>query len=162
MRIIRLLSLVIVIFICFTTVGCSERIIGKVEQFFKSEKEILNKRGEVETFISEFFSTVTNGDILKAEEYLHPHFVLIEENLSDYLDMLQKRESIDFSNTIEIKEIKNLVATGISPELNFNGECFDFEYAILIGEVEKTCYITVVNNEEGYGIYRFTFTDCKQ
>ena len=146
MKIIRLLCLVVVVLICFPIAGCSNK------------EELINGGAKAEKLIEEFFSTISKGDFLQAENYVHPHFLLIEENLADYLYIIQKREQIDFSNTITIVDTQDYTFTSDLQEFDFNGKSFSFEYIVLVGDIKKMCYITVIDNDEGYGIYRFTFT----
>lgn len=147
MKSIRLLCFVIITVICFSIFGCTTK-----EEWYKEG----NKAQEI---IIRFFGAVSERKFTQAEEYLHPHFLLVEKSLPDYIAVLERRENIDFSHTIKLEHTQNSTFTQYAQEFSFKRKSFSFEYIIFIGDIKKTCYITVVDNDDGYGIYRFTITE---
>ena len=71
---------------------------------------------------------------------------------------IEKNENIDFSQGVKIE--RTISKNKSSDYFFHNGYTYDgytIKYDILIGNISKTCKISVCNNDDGYGIYQIIF-----
>ena len=151
----RILTIVVLIFLCFSMCSCT--FIANIHNGLYSDatKAEMNMADE---FIREFLSYMSKGDILKAEEYMHPQFLKDEGSLDEYLVAIEKNENIDFSQGVKIE--RTISKNKSSDYFLYNGYTYDgytIKYDILIGNISKTCKVSICDNDEGYGIYQIIF-----
>ena len=151
----KVLSVLLTLILCFSMCSCTfiENIYnGLYSDATKAEMDVADK------FAQKFFSLISIGNILEAEEYMHPQFFKDEGSLVDYLSNIEKNENIDFSQGVKIE--RTISKNKSSDYFFHNGYTYDgytIKYDILIGNISKTCKISVCNNDDGYGIYQIIF-----
>ncbi len=151
----KVLSVLLILILCFSMCSC-EFVVNIYNGLYSdATKAEMNVADE---FIREFLSYMSKGDILKAEEYMHPQFLKDEGSLVEYLATIEKNENIDFSQGVKIE--RTISKNKSSDYFFHNGYTYDgytIKYDILIGNISKICKISVCNNDDGYGIYQIIF-----
>ena len=152
-------ALLILLALIVSLLLCSCAFVGIIyPNLYSDETKV--KMDEADEFTQEFLSLISSGDILEAEEYMHPQFFKQNGNLIDYLSGLEKNESIDFSQGVLIERTvsKNKSSDYFFPN-GYTYHGYTIEYDILIGDVNKTCKISICDDDNGYGIYQIIFID---
>lgn len=148
-------SVLLILILCFSMCSCT--FIANIyndlySDATKAEMDAADK------FAQKFFSLISIGNVLEAEEYMHPQFLKDEGSLDEYLAKIEKNENINFSQGICIE--RTISKNKSSDYFFHNGYTYDgytIKYDILIGNISKTCKISVCNNDDGYGIYQIIF-----
>ena len=134
MKIKAILSLVLVLALAFSLVGCAKRV----------------KKSEAKETAEAFLDAIASGDFEGAKGYLHPEKPL---NVEKYFDDKEALIGIDFQKGIEIKRYTSNSSSAYDSEVD--GSEYDLEANIIVDGVALELDIEIVRNDLGYGIYSF-------
>ena len=130
------LSLVLVLALCLTAVGCA----GKI------------KKSDAKETAEAFLAAVAEGDFEAAETYLHPRASF---NAEEIFSGIESRVSIDFQKGIEIRRYTDFSSSLYDDDVK--GSDYELEMDILVDGVTLELSIEIVKNDHGYGIYEIDF-----
>jgi uncharacterized protein YceK len=132
MKIKAILSVLLVLVLAISLVGCGTRI----------------KKDEAKETAEAFLAEIAKGDFESAKGYLHPEKPL---NLEKYFGDKEALIGIDFQNGIEIKRYTSKSSALYDSEVD--GSEYDLEANIIVDGVALEIDIEIVHNDLGYGIY---------
>ena len=116
-------------------------------------KSLWAEANKANNFAEEFCFALAYDGIEKAKEYLHTDWISNNGKLEDYLYNFENENGIDFSNGVSIYRRFQQSATGYSSL--YGGAIYQFGIMMVIGDKNINMSFTVVDNDDGYGIYDF-------
>ena len=102
--------------------------------------------------ITEFLREIKNGDFEAAESYLHPSFT---DEIEPFFTSLEEKLNIDFQSGISILGYHGFYYAAYSSDVD--GSAYELDIEIEVSGNQYDITVTVVQNDEGYGIYGFEF-----
>ena len=103
-------------------------------------------------FVRSFCEILTNGDNYKTYELFHPDSEMTMGEFAFYVVNSQIQEGYNFSEGITVGRCTGY---SVSYGRKYNGTLYEYTYKMKIGEVDAIGSFSVLENEEGYGIYSF-------
>ena len=134
MKIKAILSLILVVALAFSLVGCAERI----------------KKDEAKDTVENFLNAIEKGNFEKAKTYLHPEK---PKNLETYFNDKEALLKVDFQKGIEITRYTSRSSSLYDSEVD--GSDYELEANIIVDGVALNLDVEIVRNDQGYGIYSF-------
>ena len=132
MKIKAILSVLLVLVLAISLVGCGTRI----------------KKNEAKETAEAFLAEIAKGDFESAKGYLHPEKPL---DLEKYFNDKESRAGVDFQKGIEIKRYTEYSSSLYDDEID--GSDYELEMNVIVDGVAFEISIDVVRNDLGYGIY---------
>ena len=117
---------------------------------FKQLKEELDQAIE---YSKEFCELLKDEDYNNAVTYLHSEYEMDAEELCSYIQELERKNKVDFSDGIEYEKNISFSSTYYTSE--YHGSAYEFTFKALIGNEKVEIYFTIIKNDNGYGIYSF-------
>ena len=103
-----------------------------------------------DAFIEDFFAAIEKENYNSAKTFFHPdRFTDIEA----YVKSVEAEKGIDFSNGITVQKRTNVAIAYYDSDVD--GSRYGMTLKAKVGEVEVKIDITVVQSENGYGVYEF-------
>ena len=132
MKIKAILSFVIVFALCFSLVGCGNRI----------------KKEDAKETVEAFLQSVQDGNYEEAKKLLHPDRPF---DIEKYFNSKEAEYGIDFQKGIEIKAYTEYSSSLYDSEVD--GSDYELELNILVDGFVIELSVDLVKNDLGYGIY---------
>ena len=114
----------------------------------------ISKIKDSRDFAKDFCSYIVEDDIESAKEMLHQDGKIKQEELLEYILKIEKKYKMDFSNGIIFKKITDYSHTAFDGE--YRGSVHIFTYQIVVNGLATYSSFTIVDNNNGYGIYNFS------
>ncbi len=105
------------------------------------------KEEETKAFIDDFFTLIVNENYDKAEEFLHPDH---PADLKAFFLNVEESKGIDFQAGVEIEEYEQFRYWFYDSAVD--GSAHELIINTIIGEEKVQFTISIVDNENGYGI----------
>ncbi len=130
----RMLLLAIAVMLMLTAVSCSGGIDCET----------------ADAFIEDFFDEMEQDYYGRAKSFLHTECML---DLDKYLAAAEKEHGLDFSDGIEIEARTNISKSYYDTQVK--GSRYSVTFSVLVGDESATFDVTIVESDNGYGIYAF-------
>lgn len=132
MKLSTVLSLLLVLALCLSAVGCGKGI-GK---------------SDAKEMVESFLAAVAGGDFEEAKSYLHPDRPY---DVAQFFGRIEERMGIDFQKGIEIERYTAYSSSMYDSEVD--GSDFDLEMRVTVDGASFEMSFEIVKNDRGYGIY---------
>ena len=139
-KIFRIALLTLVLLLCFTSCTLVD--------------DLKRDAANVAVFALEFVDLIENPTLEKAEELTHPSSPLTAENVIERLENDEKLAGVDPSTqSITLEEVGE--ATFKFHDAELGGNVYEIGCVVVIGETRFTVVLTMLSNDDGFGIYDF-------
>ena len=136
MKIKALISVILVLALGLTVVGCGTRV----------------KKKEAKETTEAFLEAVESGDYNKAKGYMHPEKQI---DVEKYFAGLESKLGVDFQKGIEITRYTDYSSSVYDGDVG-GGE-YEIEMNVTVDGLSFELSVSVVRNDAGYGIYEIDF-----
>lgn len=103
----------------------------------------------------EFVSCVSDQRFDDAVALMHPECNVVGDEIASYFALLEKETSIKFADNFELQSVE--IENFEDPEATVQGEHTKASGIVIGGSREFTFTLKLVQNDNGYGIYKIKF-----